>query len=277
LNVDDKGYAVLMDRKYTIVYLKARVYTSALQGTAFDVELLHLPDQTFLILIFDTLSINGNNVTKFHYLSRLELARQFLHNIVKVDKAVNFSTHEPQPGSYPSRFPDIQISNGEYKKITTKMQVKQVYYSQSLHGLKSTPHYPTDGFIWTLGNIAYSPFRSKANCVFKWKPIALITVDFFVRPSPNETIASIVEIPLSYRQSSGVYGLFASTDDGLVLVSKFDSDTTLHGVYEFSWSGIGWSLKQHRPDKVKPNQLNTVIHTIDNITENIALSDIKPQ
>jgi hypothetical protein len=277
LTVHGEHYAVLLDRQFFPVYLSLQVYTSALLGTVFDVELLRLPDQTYLILIFDTLAINGNNVTSSHYLTRLELARRFLDHTVNINQNISYTTHQTDPKAYPSRFPDIQICNGTYNKAALKIQVKQVYYAQALQRLNVNTHYPTDGFIWTLGTAAYSPFRTNMECVFKWKPLEWVTVDFFVKLDPTEGPNPRDDIPDKYRVTMGQYGLFADSGGGLISISKFESSQTLYGVYEFQWSGTRWSLKQSRPDKTKPNQLQTVIRTINNLTENILLSEIQPK
>ena len=276
LEVEEKGYAVLLNRKMEATYLSTSVYRSALAGTLLDVEKLRLADGTILLLIFDTLAVNGNIVTKYHYLQRLELARLFLQTLAQSDASLQSQVFAPtHPGVYPSRYADIRITAGQLHNVPLSLQVKQVYYVQALATLSPSTHYPTDGFIWTLGASRYTPFRSSLHNVIKWKPLEKITLDFQIQKTTRSVDISVLgAIPTQFIGATGDFGLFAANQDRLVLVSRVQLVDMRAGVYECAWIQGAWQIVQHRPDKAVPNHLETVERTIHNITEAIPLTDI---
>lgn len=275
LRVRTQAYAVLLDRTYQPVQLAATAYTEAFQGTLFDVEVMKLPDSSVLILIFDTMAVNGTSVTKQHYLFRLELARLFLHEVARVDVTATSRVYPPGPEMYPSNFPDLQISAGSWLGNQLRFQVKQVYYSRALANLPTSTHYPTDGFVWTLVTAPYTPFRTNPDCVLKWKPYDEITVDFYIRSVALDSVDFYPsQNPDQFRGQSGPWGLFADHDGAMVLVATTSSSVQSAGVYECYWRFPGWVVKQARTDKDVPNHISTVEKTIQSLTEKVTLADL---
>ena len=278
LEVDSIAYSVLLNRKMEVTCISTTVYRSALAGTLLDVEKLPLADGSSLLLVFDTLAINGNIVTKYHYLWRLELARLFLHTIAQSEPKLEKTTFSPtHSGMYPSAYADIRLTTGQSHQGPIRMQVKQVYYMQALATLSPATHYPSDGLIWTLGASPYTPFRSGLHNVIKWKPLDRITVDFLIQKTTQKVDwQSLSNIPSTFTSSTGDFGLFSidSKEDQLVLISLVHLIDIRPGVYECAWTNGQWSIVQHRPDKPTPNHLNTVERTIQNIIEAIPLAEI---
>ena len=279
LEVGGSAYAVLLNRKMEPFYISTQVYKTALAGTLFDVEKLRLQDNSILLLIFDTLAIHGHSVTKRHYLCRLDLARLFLHLLGQHDPNVHSELFPTAPtGQYPSHYRDVRITSGHLERDILRLQVKQVFYAQALPLLSPQTYYPTDGFIWTLGAAPYSCFLTQPQNVLKWKPLERITLDFQLQPPCSEVqpVHLLAEVPLPFLECPGNYGLFAAHNNQLVLISRLVGTNWSDGIYECSWTNNRWVIVQPRTDKQTPNQLRTVILTLQNITEAISLSDIYP-
>lgn len=265
----------LIDRNFKITFLQAKAYDIAYEGTVFDIEFLKTKDGNILFLIFDTLCIHGNSVIEQFYPTRLEIAREFLARLPKEANRVEFPHSEL---AYKSNRKDIMVDFAKENDDTIiRIKVKKIYYVQAIEFLQGASLYDTDGFIWTAAASSYSIFRSQSNTIYKWKPLGQITIDFMlINPSHSSNFASLQKIegiPEKYRKRLGNCLLFTQNNNRDIFISRIES-SHLGGIYECYWDGDRWEIIKERTDKAKPNHLSTVVKTIQNIEQNITVSEI---
>jgi hypothetical protein len=56
--------------------------------------------------------------------------------------------------------------------------------------------------------------------------------------------------------------------------SFFSGDDIKSGIYECSWDGSKWSIKQPRFDKQRPNFIDIVLRTVSNLQEDDVMDTI---
>ena len=280
LDVDGDALSFLIDRNFKITFLKSEIYNRAYRGSVFDVELVRNSDQSYLILIFDTLAINGNIVMSQYYPTRLEIAREFIQRIVNhLGKSSIRITCSDTKYNYKSNRTDYMVELGFYNHHKVNLKVKKIYYTTSLHLLKGCTLFPTDGFIWTKTTCPYMLFRSNQNTIFKWKPLEVITIDFLVECRLSNIVdtsfPNIDNIPSEYRITTGNILLFTEYDNQKIAFTfAYSCNLQKSGIYECYWVNDHWVIGKQRTDKTKPNQLETVSRTIGNYIENISKDEI---
>lgn len=270
LEFNSSPLVFIVDRNFSITYLTVfSVHHDAFKGTLFDIEILRTHDGKDLILIFDTLCVHGNSVQEKYYPIRMDVARAFLNLLPETKKiSCDKDTHS---FTYSSNFKDsISTFSDKYH-----IKVKKLYYPQALPFMTGTI-YPDDGRIWTSTTTPYSVFRSNPHSILKWKPQHEITIDFYLhtKQTTDWKLPSQFHISPKFRSQHGNYYLYTQQNRTFFLIAKLLLDSkTESGIYEFSWNSQ-WVLKQRRFDKSKPNQLETVVRTIENIEENITLEEL---
>ena len=291
--------AYTVDRQFTHTILTQYPvsYLDLFEGSLFDMEhMCNKNTRHFTFLLFDTIYIHGNSVVKEHYLTRLEVARhsldlQFKHRPEARNMIVPRSEYA-YPSKYPDRILDIfSTIQNDANNITTKLRVKEVYYTIYLHRLlgpggqqyqqeqqPQESRIDIDGAVWTSTTSPYALFTQQPKALLKWKP--LHTIDFLVVPNPNRNMGwhKIENIPDTFRVRTGSCALLTTHNNNPILFAMADcfDQKVVEGIYECSWDAVAlrWVLLQRRVDKPKPNQLLTVARTVINIVDFITLSDI---
>lgn len=270
--IENKPRCILLDRAGSILQLRVSVYDWLYQGTIFDVELIQTSGG-YLILIFDTICINGHNYRECFYPVRMELARMTLIELQSLFPGpCGIPLTETCPGMYPTNCRSTCFQISDHDQIAVYLTTKGIYYPQALVFLHQSPGYPTDGFIWTSTAIGYTPFRTSVKSVLKWKPAGNITVDFLITDKRVEFVFCN-DIPAKYILTTGKLSLYTIYNGDFVFVSRIDADIELTGVYECDWTGK-WGIVKYRKEKNTPNHLSTVLQTLRNIDEDLSSLDL---
>jgi hypothetical protein len=263
---------ILVSRDGNTIQIPVQGFDWLFQGTIFDVELTMTP-KGYLILIFDTLCLGGDTCLDIYYPVRIELAKMTLFKLrVLFPGPCGIPLTPPIPGAYSTAYPSTCFQIGEYENSALYVTTKDIYYPQALIFLAQSPGFLTDGFIWTSTTSKYTPFRSSLLTVLKWKPPSQITLDFLISNKQPDSVRC-AELPTQYSSPYGDWTLYSKYGDDLVYISKIDTPVPVIGIYECDWTGK-WGVVKYRNDKKHPNLLNTVLHTLRNIDEDISLLDL---
>lgn len=246
--------ALLIDRSYGLYLLEGLLFANELyRGTLIDAELVEeTGDQSFKLLAFDLLVWSDQLLTKQPLGQRYSLLQQLLG-----------SCYKPQRGV------DIFI-------VETKMFFPISNLDKMLEHYVPRLKHTSDGLIIMQENARYKPGMSST--ILKWKEKSQHTVDFLAHIHKNlaETASWLVGI---YVVDSGEKYVLANH----ITINREDLDKLqLQDIHELQlcileceWSEIsGWRPIRVRHDKNDGNSEFTLRKTVENIEENICLTEL---
>jgi hypothetical protein len=215
-------------------------------------ELFYIFDGEMLsngsILLFDTLVFESMAVVQYDYLQRYEYTRLFCI-------LGNFQTTMKIPYTVPSRVlfePNRSIG-------TWNILTKPVYTTQYIRQMMlQNQSFQNDGLIFMKLRQSYMPYRSCPLSVIKYKNRSDMTIDFH-----------IYNTSLSALGNTGKLEYFArTTNDTNIYNQIWECGLIQNG------SQNEWVLLKHRTDKTDPNNIDTVLATMDNIREDIRMHTV---
>jgi hypothetical protein len=180
-------------------------------------------------------------------------------------------------------------TNRHEKMPVFKMFAKRIFYFQHVLDVwdrQSLLPYNNDGLIFTRLFQKYTPFRDDKESVIKFKPPDQITCDFLVLASQKVSKTTYISgMPdLMFTTPSATY----KTHNSILLTTPINfyrpiiiafanvDDTTIHGkIAEFGFFETEWALHRIRHDKTVPNNIETVIKTIENMFDIINVEDLQ--
>ena len=161
------------------------------------------------------------------------------------------------------------------------VEVKPIGLAKDCAQLLRSATYPTDGVIFTQLLRAYTPGRQDAGQIVKWKNTLDCTCDFelledsrgtaFVHPGVPGSMASML-------RPEGPPFLGAVCNGKVVCLASLyhDTDFTPGTIVECAYmSGLGWSVERVRDDKSNPNNMKTVLQTMQSIIEDVQLEELQ--
>ena len=250
-NVCDEEIIFSVDEQFNIRRLPCDTWilpASIFQGCLFDVKYL-VKDQTYVIT--DTIACNGRTVISVYYPYRLEIARQFLHDLIRLGYAKVHKTVPYFKYAYKSNFKNMVISlisrnssNNDNNTIKTKFLVKSLFYPKCIKYLaddknvvsKLLQDHDLIGFIWTPATVPYPvvdyvkhsrnlhrerTIYNKFSTIYQWKFSSKcqgLRITAILVPSTCDAVAkfpwvTIPSIASKYRiTSSGIYYMFLQED-----------------------------------------------------------------
>jgi len=250
LNVNGHPNMFLVNRRFEVMCKRVSdvVHSDYFAGTLFDVEVIGID-----IVIFDCITCCGQSVRHLSYLHRIEMCRAFLHD------CYNSEVVESNQYTVKSNFKTHRVAITP----TLILNTKPVFHMK--HVAQVSSQWPDDGLIFTEVAQPYEPYRSSETTIFKWKPAHRITIDFEIIPrNVHFTLSS--EWPVQFMQLQGRSSLRLGT----TIVSHISTEHK--GICECYWEGV-WIVVQTRPDKTKPNSLDTGIRTLQSIDAAIDIND----
>ena len=244
-----------------------------------------------VFLAYDCLMSCGNRCSVLRYDQRLEIAREIVF-------AMQLTPGRPlymgaKQGLPIALRPDVSSTCGVSQVWPFDVAVKPVFDVAFLPTLdrKIGPRLPfeTDGYVFTrLEDPAY-PFRTKMDSLYKWKPrkgdYSENTIDFMVTPAPQNvhmdwpeqtTLKPEQIAPFRHtRHQWALWTLYRKRKRILFSTAYSDlTNLTTPGVYECRWSYTERSWEIVRPREKAANPWDTVERTLENILEDIRLSEI---
>ena len=235
-------------------------------------------DKIFNIYVMDLLVANGNSVVDFPFLQRWLTIGVVLEHL-----SLQFSTmedHTSLPGDIDGRFKKCIIINSSMF-IYHKQQFATKYMVENYDKLISSSG-ACDGLIFTKVRAPARPFRCRNDEIIKWKPKNKITCDFVVFSAGKKNVFLTNDI---YGADGFIF------DDGnyvactchssrqsqaLLRFTNFYYDQSLEEgtVYEMLFDG-SWHVLQQRSDKMNPNNVKTIIQTLNTLKKVVTISDLQ--
>jgi len=272
----EDGICALIHRDMSITPLTLISFKSAFLGTIFDVEIVK-NERGALILIFDTLAVAGTAIHERAYHFRLDTARWFIRQHMCHGSEIQFETNDPPKYAHSNSGRDTTLKFATGPCSTIHLKMKHIFPAH-YGGKLAEPSYSTDGYIWTCINSPYEFYNNDSLFCFKWKPPILLTIDFRVT-TPDYTMKRVSFDGEQCKHSTdrGNFDLLVTHEGGESRFSAIEvhDDITSDSIYECRWDINKWILVKPRYDKKKPNHLNTVLHTIQCIEENVTLQELK--
>lgn len=238
LQYEDRNYCVFVNRKLEMILLDITMLSSAYNGTILDGELVQ-NNQTkqHEFLVYDSVMVCGENTSKLPHSIRLQKSAQLIDTMI-VSPRHTISVH---------------------LKTFTKLNMVSEYIQDVLPNLTHS----TDGLIFTPEHEEIMSGTHKT--MFKWKPTAKNTVDFWVEQNFKKKNSFIIKV------SKG--RTMICLHDHYVYIPYRIIDK-LPCILECSYNGPNnWQYVLERTDKQYPNSLYTMTKTLLNIQENILLSE----
>jgi hypothetical protein len=267
----------------------------------FDAELL----EDGRLLLFDVLVFNGRSTCESDVRVRFELCRKFMacspqvQSPFKCEKKItmfpsNVTTHDPSQHCY---IPNLSIIQS-FSKRTAKppptlkyfLSAKPFFLTSDTQRLwaqrKELFSYQVDGLVFVKLRETYRPFRSSMTNFLKWKPE--ITIDFLIlRRCAGDILSDVRDLPCDssdfkcrYDGPSMSLALLTTplSSTNAVIFSFADMGNRPSSIIQQIWEcalypGIGWVLQRHRADKTNPNQIRTVVSTMQDIADPVLITD----
>jgi hypothetical protein len=278
LCIEGNFISFLVNRKFQVEILDFKIYDHAYEGTLFDVELVKC-DNSYLLLIFDCISIHGNSVTEMYYPNRREIAKVFMDLTMKHNSTLEYVVNPAEEGEYPSNHSDHILTVGKYMEKDLRFKVKTIFYASYSGKVKPSLLYNDDGRVWTSASLPYAVFRTSPTALIKWKPLHLITIDVRLFNTTQISWTNTEDVPEEFIIRQGNWSMLTEFKDQVFLLSMLTShDTSIinNGIYEVAWNDVdlSWHVIKRRRDKETPNHLVTIIQTMKNMIEKITVTEL---
>jgi hypothetical protein len=249
----------------------------------FDGELL----QDGRVLLFDTLIFNGRKTIHKCYSVRVELLRYFvktgscrsegqdLHGVHVHMLALQYPTNIVLTGV--SYCPTITRRG---QPVQYQFLAKPIFLYTHTWRLDQSGGFTFDGLVFTKLKSSYEPFRCSTTNNMKWKPVP--TLDFLLHHrKPSDRLSYVGGVDAMYRtdrESDEVVLLTTPAHVQNPLIFAFTSlkqgNKDMFGhVWECRWWKDRWEPIGRRADKHEPNRIDTVVKTIQNLTEDVRLEE----
>jgi hypothetical protein len=223
LCVDGKFYSFFFFRSGVFLPAPVCLHKLAYEGTLFDVEILEMAKK---VVIFDVCCVYGNVCASEFYPNRLEIAKYFLKDFQKSEKASYSLVPTVPQAQLQSNLKDL-----EYDVNQWKVKVKSIFYTSKINFLPKNWIYDDDGFIFTLCSEPFFVYtnQNKASAVLKWKPPKKITIDVLISSQTcqageiqtvrntikNNSLFSCLKLE-NFIVKKGSYNIYAADQDHLV-------------------------------------------------------------
>jgi hypothetical protein len=156
--------------------------------------------------------------------------------------------------------------------------------------------FPTDGYVITSLSAPAKPYRMQRNAFFKWKPVSTDgkynenTIDVTITPVLHTNNRTLTDLPTTlsnnlkinteninrFRTAEGNAEMKVLHNRELVLFSYiyFQSPIQQNQSYECKWNYQIRQWEVCRSRNKKPNTLDTALHCLVNIVEDITVADL---
>jgi hypothetical protein len=227
-----KNIYALLNRSLRVTPVKLQFPKGACNGTVLDGELVG-----DLFMVYDAMSISGENIMKKNFIERLEKISLFIKGILKT------------------------------KNDKLKIKLKKFFVTEDIKQFNEEyiPKlcYKTDGVVFTP---VRDPVRIGTHeTMFKWKPRDMNTIDFQLKDRGNRWGL--------YIQDRGIL-VFQSELPKNENNSWLKEDNIIECQYMIEDKVPWWKPVGVRTDKHHPNNRRTFYRTLVNIREDIRLEEI---
>jgi hypothetical protein len=240
ITYENKQYCILLNRKLEMFLLDIYMPSNAYNGTVLDGELV-TNNQTnkYEFLVYDSVIICGEDTSKLPHSLRLGKSTHLLNNMMVSNRH------------------DLSI----HLKTFMKLNEMSIYIESIIPNLT----HDTDGLIFTPENEIILTGTHKT--MFKWKPKAKNTVDFWVERNYKKKNSFIIKLCKGKTM--------ICLHDHYIYVPPHIIDN-LPGILECSYNGpYNWQYLFERNDKTYPNSVYTMTKTLLNINEDILINEFE--
>jgi hypothetical protein len=304
---DGSNMVSLVDRRFDVYSLPASgiLPTGVFAGTTLAGDMVRRADGTHLFVVVDCVMSCGHRCAHLRYDQRLEIAREVLHQLATqgnrapldavggTQEAIDLGASSPfclpicnrrHQSSHVTRVGSLPF--GMVVKPVFRLSSLQTFADEWIRSGKYP--LPTDGFVFTDLFAAAYPFSMRPLSVFKWKPrnseLSENSIDFVVTPAPTpgqpaDLPAVQADVDISrFRNPTGTVHLWVrhTRSQSLLLFSaaeECDIGCT-SGVVECAWHFQKRRWQGMRVRRKDANTVRTAVCTVQNIVEDIQLSDI---
>lgn len=260
------------------------------EGTIMDGELAQLKDGSYGFFVFDCLLSCGNKCSVLRYDQRLEVGREVVHRLGRPSgRRVDFGFQKSLFHVPISLRPRVSREFYQMGVLPFPVIVKPVFdvagVATYTTNVVPTLPFKTDGMVFTnLYDPAY-PFRMRDTSIFKWKSGVHNTIDITIHPKLASKLP-MLPTPITNTDNTFVNHYRNDLTGGKTIVSMFvgqfyfsdafvspEVELQMGQTYECKWSldSHTWTVIRHR--EKSPNHWTTVVNTLQNLVEDIKVSE----
>lgn len=233
MKYQDKKLCLLVNRALDVFLVSLNMPRKSYTGTILDGELARGHDGKWHYLVYDAVTVNGQDVRDLDLLARIERADSVVKGMMRMAK-------DPLTMKL---------------KTFYKFRNFEKFYTHEFPKIE----FETDGLVMTP---VADPVRVGTHeTMFKWKPRDQNTVDFQVKRRRDGTTWGL------YIQEKG--NLFFQSTLPVNTAPPFNEDDIVECRYMVDDPVPWWCPVMVRPDKTYPNSRRTFYRTMKNISEDI--------
>ena len=238
LKHNERNICALIDRSLNVKLIRLNTPKPCYDGMILDCELVK-ENNNYILLVFDCVVMCGTDVHEYNFTKRMEFAQTFTDYY-------KFSDNDP-----------FIVRRKDYESYPKNVRK----FVNNVNNLE----YLTDGYIFMPQN--QPVMLGTSNLIYKWKNYKNNTVDFGINKNKDLFLQKSGEL-VKTRNSFVIEAEKKSELD-----SELEKQEYLIIECENATDEKTWKYIQIRKDKTIPNAVHVFRRTLNNIRENITLTE----